>query len=294
MHMANKEYEANGARLIDTKDDPNLGKRRNQNGEVLEPPCYVSYSKKHKHACLHRVQGCFRRPFWEIKNFVWIYGDESLQIDQYCKDCWKERNSSGASDEDESETSGPAMSKREEEPVGAAGSGMESGGNNSDSSTNPSLTITDVDELKSTRETVEAVKAAAEKDADGGRSASLLRRMMAQSPSRRPILRADRRRYREAQRRRKEALVASSSGSYYSTSSSRSRSYSTETPEDHRPDLADQRCRGRRGLQERGKKRRQGQGRSSVSRSRTLPAGVRGTGATSEDEEPQSMEVDES
>ena len=89
MHMANKEYEANEARLIDTKDDPNLGKRRTADGEVIEPPCYLSYSKKHKHACLHKTNGCHRRPHWEIKNFTWEYGDEPLQFDQYCKDCWK-------------------------------------------------------------------------------------------------------------------------------------------------------------------------------------------------------------
>ena len=147
MHMANKEYEAKEALLVDARDDPNVGKRRTSGGEVLEPPYYVSYTKKHKYACLHKVHGCARRPHWEVKDFTWVYGDESLQVDQLCRDCWKEGGKPGATKDEGPDAGSPVKKEKEEGMNEAVGSEVESGGNNSDSSTNPSLDIADVDEL---------------------------------------------------------------------------------------------------------------------------------------------------
>ena len=156
MHMANKEYEAKEASLVNARDDPDVGKRRTSGGDVLEPPCYVSYSKKHKYACLHKVHGCARRPHWEIKDFTWVYGDESLQVDQLCRDCWKEGGRPGTVKEEEPDAGGPVKKEKDEREDEAVGSGVESGGDDSDSSTNPSLASADCDESGAMKEATDS------------------------------------------------------------------------------------------------------------------------------------------
>ena len=88
---------AGGAVPADTEGSDT---EQESSGVEAEAGDYVlSFSKKHRFCCVHKANGCYRRPGIELQNYCRVTSLEGVAFDALCKSCWPRAGAASASDD---------------------------------------------------------------------------------------------------------------------------------------------------------------------------------------------------